>query len=333
MTLRSLVGDFQLATASYAGCESFPILVNNNEGVSLQALADFQSNRGKSVALSNSVQDILEDWAANFKALSEINESLNSEHNSWWQEHAQPISNFKLHAPLIPRQIYCTVGNYVSGAIQAGIDSQSKIEEETLEAVEERRKNGNPYVCVKLPSAVTGPTDNIILNRYVEQADWEVELAVVIGKGGQYIEREDATKHIAGYSIANDITARDFVDRTDIGGMGTDWLRAKSSPGYLPLGPFITPAPFITDPKALELCLKLNGKVMQQEVTSDMIFDISEQIAYISRHICLQPGDVICTGAPAGFGLHYGRFLTEGDEVEASISGLGSQRNKIHAEI
>src|SRR5690606_23127321 len=115
----------------------------------------------------------------------------------------------------------------------------------------------------------------------------------------------DALEYIAGYTVANDITVRELVLRADPAGMGTDWLQCKSAPGFLPLGPLFLPADAVGSVAELQLHLTLNGQVMQSERAGDMIFDVARQIEYISRHAVLLPGDVICTGSPAGFGSHY----------------------------
>jgi 2,4-didehydro-3-deoxy-L-rhamnonate hydrolase len=109
--------------------------------------------------------------------------------------------------------------------------------------------------------------------------------------------------------------------------LGTDWLRGKSQPGFCPFGPLLVPAEFVTDPHDLRMLLTLNGQAMQDESTADMIFDIARQIEYVSTYAELWPGDLISTGSPAGNGTHYGRFLRDGDVIDATITGLGAQRN------
>jgi 2-keto-4-pentenoate hydratase/2-oxohepta-3-ene-1,7-dioic acid hydratase in catechol pathway len=196
----------------------------------------------------------------------------------------------------------------------------------------ERARTGSPYFFSKVPSAITGPYDPVILPAIASQPDWELELAVVIGKPARNVRREDAAQYIAGYTIANDITSRDLIWCKEPKAMGTDWISSKNSPTFLPLGPYLVPAAFVPDPAQLQIVLKLNGEVMQDESTSDMIFDIAHQIEYISSRVQLWPGDVICTGSPAGNGIHYKRYLRDGDVMEASITGLGEQRNPCIAE-
>jgi 2,4-didehydro-3-deoxy-L-rhamnonate hydrolase len=122
----------------------------------------------------------------------------------------------------------------------------------------------------------------------------------------------------------NDITARDRINHKE---MRFDWLKGKSQPGFLPFGPYLVPAAFVPDPQGLRLTLKLNGQVMQNESSGDMIYGVARLIEYLSEHVQLLPGDLICTGSPAGNGAHYNRFLRPGDVMEAEIDGLGAQRN------
>lgn len=155
---------------------------------------------------------------------------------------------------------------------------------------------------------------------------------MVISRPAYRVRREDAYGVIAGYTIANDISARDRLARRDMPNFGFDWIAGKSAPGFLPLGPLIVPACFVDDPQALKLELKLNGDVMQRGETSDMIFPVERLIEFISTHMRLLPGDIISTGSPAGNGTHYNRYLRPNDVVESSIDGLGSMRNTVIAE-
>ena len=158
-------------------------------------------------------------------------------------------------------------------------------------------------------------------------------MAVVIGAPARHVNKADAMKYVAGYTIANDISNRDWVwAKGDLKALGTDWLTAKSCPTYLPVGPYMVPASQVADPQQLQVQLKLNGQTMQDESTSDMIFGVARLIEHISSIVQLWPGDLICTGSPAGNGTHYGRFLQPGDVVEGTITGLGTQRTPVIAE-
>ncbi len=133
---------------------------------------------------------------------------------------------------------------------------------------------------------------------------------------------------MACYTIANDLTTRDLVFRRDMPEIGSDWLRAKNAPGFLPLGPYLVPASQILDLADLQLTLRLNGDVMQDELAKDMLFDVASLVSHASQYVALAPpGDLVLTGSPAGNGMHWGgRFLRAGDVIEAGISGLGAQR-------
>lgn len=248
-----------------------------------------------------------------------------------------PLETLIPVAPWVPRQIICTGANYRKHVIELMVDqkidsgeSDRSDEDRRIRAakmMDDRIANGEPYAFAKLPSAVTGPRDPILLGDS-RDVDWELELGVVIGRRARNVRRTDALDYVAGYTIINDITSRGLVMRKDMKSIGTDWLRAKSQPTFAPLGPLIVPRQFVPDPSNLRITLKLNGKVMQDESTADMIFDVSRQIEYISRYVQLGPGDVIATGSPAGNGTHWNRFLQPGDEIEATIEGLGVQRNR-----
>jgi 2-keto-4-pentenoate hydratase/2-oxohepta-3-ene-1,7-dioic acid hydratase in catechol pathway len=164
-----------------------------------------------------------------------------------------------------------------------------------------------------------------------EKADWEVELAVVMGRPARNIGKSEVLDHVAGYCIANDLSARDLLVRDEFG-PAQDWLAAKCAPQFMPMGPYLVPTEFVADPNDLSLVLKHNGIVRQSECSSDMIHDVQTIISYASRLVQLMPGDVISTGSPSGNGMEFGIFLQDGDVVEASIEGLGMQRNVFRRE-
>jgi 2-keto-4-pentenoate hydratase/2-oxohepta-3-ene-1,7-dioic acid hydratase in catechol pathway len=201
-----------------------------------------------------------------------------------------------------------------------------------LESLDERAREGVPYVFLGLPHSVCGAEDDLVLPRAVEKPDWELELAAVIGTVARNVSREEALDVIAGYTICNDITARDHVFRPDIPGIGTDWLAGKNWPGFFPIGPYIVPSAHVGEPMDLRITLRLNGEVMQDASTADMMFDIARLIEHASSIAELRPGDVLLTGSPAGNGVHHGRFLRPGDLIESEITGLGRQRNRCVAE-
>lgn len=244
------------------------------------------------------------------------------------------LEEITLHAPIEQvRQIFCTGANYRTHVVHITLDmgvgpaglSREELQKWAEDMMDERLANGEPYVFTKPVSVIAGPNDPLVLPGNTSKPDWELELAVVIGKGGHNIPLDQAMDHVAGYSIVNDVSARDLIPRKDYPQLGTDWLRAKGQPGFLPFGPYLVPAQFVPDPYNLKMELSVSGRLMQDESTADMMFDIARQIEYISRYAKLLPGDIICTGSPAGNGTHYNRFLQDGDLMVGTIEGLGAQ--------
>jgi 2-keto-4-pentenoate hydratase/2-oxohepta-3-ene-1,7-dioic acid hydratase in catechol pathway len=204
-----------------------------------------------------------------------------------------------------PSKIVCIGLNYAKHAAESGMDNPKE-----------------PVVFFKSTSALCGPNDDIIIPRNSEKTDWEVELAVVIGKKASYVEKADAIDYVAGYCLHNDYSERSFqLER------GGQWVKGKSNDTFAPLGPFMATADEIENPQKLNLWLKLNGEKIQDSNTDDMIFYIDEIISYLSNFMTLLPGDVISTGTPAGVGLGFkpAKYLKVGDKVELGIEGLGVQ--------
>lgn len=184
-----------------------------------------------------------------------------------------------------------------------------------------------PEVFAKYPNALIGHGDAIPVTPASREIDYEGELAVIIGQRCKNVGRDEALSVVAGYTIANDISARDVQLRV------SQWVVGKTFDGFLPLGPGLVPASAIADPHALELTTRLNGEVMQASSTSLMIFDIVDIIVYLTTTMTLEPGDVICTGTPGGVGLYRVPpvFLTDGDVIEVEIGGLGTLVNPVRA--
>lgn len=183
-----------------------------------------------------------------------------------------------------------------------------------------------PVVFSKAPSCVCGPTDDILLPRGSVKLDWEVELAIVIGKACDYVEEADALAHVAGYTLCTDVSEREY--QKDRGGQ---WIKGKSAPTFGPLGPFIATADEIADPQGLSMFLDVNGERRQTGDTATMIFSVAFLVSYLSRFMLLEPGDVIATGTPSGVGggMTPPQFLRAGDELRLGIEGLGEQRHRI----
>lgn len=278
---------------------------------------------------------LLATWAASRDELAEL---AGTPGGTW--HHAADLVPL---APLDPGQILQAGANYRKHVVDIVIselddDSQGRTPAEKRAYAETmmdtRAATGDPYVFLGAPSAMCGPLDDIVLPvRPGARHDWELELAVVIGRGGHRIARDQALRHVAGYTIVNDITSRDLVYRPDLPKLGTDWLAAKNSPTFLPTGPVIVPAEFVDDPMNLRVTLRHNGTIRQDESTADMIFDVARIIQYASQRVALRPGDLVLTGSPAGNGAAWGVFLRAGDVLESEITGLGRQRNRCVDEV
>lgn len=221
---------------------------------------------------------------------------------------AEIDASSRIGAPIArPSKIICVGLNYRKHAEEAGM------------AVPEV-----PIIFMKATSSLCGPFDEIFIPKNSVKTDWEVELAVVIGKRAKYVSKETALEYVAGYCVHNDVSERDFQLHH-----GGQWVKGKSADHFAPLGPVLVTADEISDPHNLRLWLKLNGEVLQDSSTSDLVFDIPTLVAHISQYMTLLPGDVISTGTPAGVGMGLKpepKYLVPGDIVELGIAGLGESR-------
>ena len=231
------------------------------------------------------------------------------------------LADATLLAPIPqPGAIYCAGSNYAD------------------HVAEMARANGHPappdphtlglktWFFIKSSHCVVPPDAHVALPRAAKKVDWEAELAVIIGRRAKDVAQADALSYVAGYALANDLSARDLGRREgmpDNSAFKSDWLAHKCFDGSCPFGPWITPAEFAGDAQALPISLDINGVTKQDSNTSEMIFNIAEQIAHVSERITLYPGDVILTGTPAGVGNGRGEFLKAGDVVTVRIAGLG----------
>ena len=186
-----------------------------------------------------------------------------------------------------------------------------------------------PVLFFKSTSSMSGPNDAVIIPKGAAKLDWEVELALVIGKRAAHVDREDAGRYIAGFVLHNDYSERAFqLER------GGQWVKGKSADTFAPLGPWLVTPDEIADPQRLSMWLTVNGETRQNSTTANMIFDVFTLVSYVSAFMTLLPGDVITTGTPAGVGLGMKpepRYLRPGDVVELGIQGLGAARQEIVA--
>jgi len=185
-------------------------------------------------------------------------------------------------------------------------------------------KNPEPWFFLKTTAGtIIGPDTPVRLPPFSKQVDWEAELAVVIGRPTRNISEKRALEAVAGYTIINDLSARDLMKRENTPFI-YDWVGQKCFDDAAPMGPWLTPAVYVADPNDMAIRLWVNGTLKQDSNTGRMVHSIAEQIAYLSRHVTLQPGDVIATGTPAGVGMPRGEFLKPGDEVRIEIAGCGT---------
>jgi len=183
-----------------------------------------------------------------------------------------------------------------------------------------------PVIFFKATTSLVGPNDDLVIPRGAQKVDWEVELAIVIGKQCTYISKESALDYVAGYCLHNDYSERSFqLER------GGQWVKGKSADTFAPLGPFLATPDELADPGQLGMWLKVNGHIRQKGTTANMIFGVAEVVSYLSQFMTLLPGDVISTGTPAGVGLGMSppQFLKAGDIVELGVEGLGESRQKV----
>jgi 2-keto-4-pentenoate hydratase/2-oxohepta-3-ene-1,7-dioic acid hydratase in catechol pathway len=223
-----------------------------------------------------------------------------------------PLSSVTLLAPVPrPPKLICVGLNYRDHAIESGMEIPKV-----------------PTIFNKFPNTVIAHGDKIVLPKNSTKPDYEAEMAFVIGKGGRHIAAGDWKDHVFGYTIVNDVSARDFQMAT------TQWLMGKTFDTFAPMGPTLVSADEIADPHALDISLTINGETLQSSNTRELIFRIPDLIAYLSSVVTLEPGDVVSTGTPAGVGFvrKPPRFLHDGDEVVVRIQGLGELRNTCKAE-
>jgi len=229
------------------------------------------------------------------------------------QESCPKINDdIRLGSPLCrPSKIVCVGLNYAQHAAESGMAVPKE-----------------PVLFFKATSAIVGPNDDLIIPKGSTKSDWEVELAIVIGKKASYISKENAMNHVAGYVLHNDYSEREFQLEKE-----GQWVKGKSCDTFAPIGPFIATKEDIPNPHNLNLWLKLNGETVQSSNTSDFIFDVPTVVSYISQFMTLLPGDIISTGTPFGVGLGFNppKYLNEGDIVELGIDGLGTSKQHIKA--
>ena len=255
--------------------------------------------------VSHLVKDYTEDFFSN--------DGINSLKMKFDQKNSELVDpGIRLGAPVCkPGKIICIGLNFRKHAVESGMAIPQE-----------------PVVFFKATSSLSGPNDPIVMPKNSKKTDWEVELAVVIGKRANYVAKEEALDFVAGYALHNDVSEREF--QLEKGGQ---WVKGKSCDTFAPLGPYLVTRDEINDPNNLRLWLSVNGKTLQDGHTSDFIFNVQEIVSYLSQFMSLMPGDVISTGTPKGVGLGFNPpvYLKDGDEIELGIEGLGIAKQRVKA--
>jgi 2-keto-4-pentenoate hydratase/2-oxohepta-3-ene-1,7-dioic acid hydratase in catechol pathway len=242
-------------------------------------------------------------WGNGFDALSRwLDQNLDR------APHISP--SIRLGPPICrPSKIVCIGANFREHVLESGMAIPAE-----------------PVIFFKSTTSLVGPNDHLVIPRNACKVDWEVELAVIIGRKAQYVTREDAFEYIAGYALHNDYSERGFqLER------GGQWVKGKSADTFAPLGPFVATCDEIPNPGRLGMWLTVNGEGRQRSTTADMIFEVPTIVSYVSEFMTLLPGDVISTGTPSGvaLGMTPPKYLKAGDVVELGIDGLGTSRQQV----
>ncbi|MDP5358620.1 MAG: fumarylacetoacetate hydrolase family protein, partial [Paracoccaceae bacterium] len=305
------MGDYlRLSTISIWGNPSAAVQLADTTLLDIAKASAGQSN---AALKSGSLQALIADGPAAMTALARLVAEADG-----GQHAAARVSDVVLMAPMprLQKNIFCVGRNYAAHIAEGEKAQNIKIGITEL-----------PVFFTKPPTTVVPPEGDILMFPAVSEAvDYEVELAIVIGKAGRNIAKEDAFDHIFGYTILNDITARDVQRRH-----GGQYFKGKALDGSCPIGPWIVTADAISDPHALSIGLTVNGEQRQNGKTSDMIFDIPTLIASLSEGLTLEPGDIIATGTPSGVGYAMDPpcFLKAGDVVVCDIAEIGQLRNTV----
>ncbi|CAI3804251.1 fumarylacetoacetate hydrolase family protein [Pseudarthrobacter sp. MM222] len=274
--------------------------------------------------LDGDINSLIEHWDSTESQLDALAASAG-------EDTGLALTDVEVLAPVEPAQVLQTGANYrkhvidLAAAHREPDQDEDEVRAKTGAMMDKRAGQGTPYFFIGLPTAIASATDDLVLPSYSKSHDWELELAAVIGRTAFRVTPEEALEYVFGYTMVNDITTREYVFRKDMPAIGSDWYRAKNAPGFLPTGPLLVPAKFFGNPQDVQVTLKLNGKAMQDESTQDMIFGVAKLVSEASQIMPLRPGDLVLTGSPAGNGQHWGRLLQDGDVMEGTITGLGTQ--------
>jgi len=268
------------------------------------------------------VMGILDDWKAAGGALRRAAAGAGKSRSK-----RQPLKKTKLLAPVrFPSAIYCAGANYADHA------AAMAAREGNPPPADPHEQGLKPWHFIKASRTIADSGATVKISGYANAMDWEIELAAVIGRPAKDVPKDKALSYVAGYTVANDLSARDRGRRPPVPATSPfkmDWTKHKTFEGSCPLGPWIVPASDIADPQNLSLKLWVNGELKQNSNTSQMLFTLAEQIEQLSVNMTLYPGDLILTGTPSGTGAESGTFLKAGDVVKLWIENIGEIENKM----
>jgi 2-keto-4-pentenoate hydratase/2-oxohepta-3-ene-1,7-dioic acid hydratase in catechol pathway len=331
---------------------NFKLATLTQDGTALAAMATGKPERLYPIAellqlsgghdIPITIRDMLEQWERAFARLSALADRIAM---GWEQaeEIVLPRDALNFLAPVQPPgQIFQAAANFRSHVWQIecswrrnnGMSAEEASNAEERAAydarIDQRVLQDAPYIFMGNPHSISGAFDDVVLPaRFGQMPDWEVELGAIFAGSPRYVRSETALDYVAGYVVCNDVSHRPDRNKPPAFSLGTDWLTMKNSPGFFPTGPYLVPAAFIDDPMKLQITMRLNGQIHQDESTADMIYDLRQLISHLSFATVVRPGDMLITGSPSGNAIHSGRYLQPGDVMEAEVSGLGMQRTHV----
>lgn len=324
---------FKLATVQTTRAP-FVMMVIGEQGWSLDDLykAWRQGKRGGALLGVSSIRLLLDAWDPNFEALCEM--ATFAAAGNAGPDVAVDLGEVRYLPPILnPGKMMYAAANYGGHIREMVAAGTAKTDEERDNMLDRDKGRVRPYSFLKAASALSGAHDDIVIPPDTTKVDWEVELALAMGRSGKRIPAERAMDYVAGFMTSNDVSARDWNMREDWPTLRTDWFGGKSHDTFAPMGPYFVPRAFVPDHTKLRLTLKVSGETKQDGITGDMVFSAEEQIEHCSTLITLDPGDILSTGTPEGVGHASGTYLKAGDVVETEVEGLGAQRNNVVAEI
>jgi 2,4-didehydro-3-deoxy-L-rhamnonate hydrolase len=307
---------FKLGTFAKQGGGAFAaIVLGDDDVINLKAAPNAAALSG-----TDSIDDLLEDWDANFVVLQKISDTLQKE----GRRDSVKLNSLRPLPPVRrPGKMFYAAQNFQDHVDEMPAGGPRFTGEKSTSA---------PYLFLKAPSALAGAYDDIEIPTGLNKIDWEAEIALAIGKRGKRIKAQRALDYVAGFMTTNDVSARDLQIRADRPGLRSGWLNGKSHDNFAPMGPFLVPRAFLPDHKNLFIRLAVNGETRQNGNTSQFIFTPEEQIEYASNILTLEPGDIFSCGTCGGVGQGTNTFLKVGDVMETEIEFLSKMRNRFVAE-